>query len=106
MPLLMSAADCLLLTSSIEGSPNVVKEAIQCNLPVVTTRVGDVEEVLAGVEPSWFCDANPDAVGAALAECLREPRRSNGREASGWLGSEPIARLHLDLYEELAPGSL
>jgi glycosyltransferase involved in cell wall biosynthesis len=105
IPLLMSAADCLVLTSSIEGSPNVVKEAILCNLPVATTRVGDVEEVLAGVEPSWFCDANSGAIGAALVECLREPRRSNGREASAWLSSETIARSHLDLYEELAPGS-
>src|SRR5439155_12129005 len=33
MPLLMSAADCLLHTSSLEGSPNVIKEALMCNLP-------------------------------------------------------------------------
>lgn len=105
MPLLMSAADCLLLTSSIEGSPNVVKEAILCNLPVVTTRVGDVEKVLAEIKPSWFCDATPDSLGAALAECLSKPQRSNGREASGWLRSATIAQPHLDLYEDLAPGS-
>ncbi len=104
MPLAMSAADCLLLTSSIEGSPNVVKEAILCNLPVVTTCVGDVEEVLADVEPSWICEAEPSALGAAVKECLADPRRSNGREASGWLNDEAIARPILDLYEELAPG--
>ena len=106
MPLVMSAADCLLLTSSIEGSPNVVKEAVQCNLPVVTTRVGDVEEVLAGVVPSWICDPDPEVIGAALVECLGHPRRSNGRDATARLSSDAIARPILDLYEELAPGSV
>jgi glycosyltransferase involved in cell wall biosynthesis len=105
MPLIMSAADCLLLTSSSEGSPNVVKEAVQCNLPVVSTRVGDVEEVLAGVEPSWICASDAGALGTALTECLGSPRRSNGRAATAWLSSETIAQRHIDLYEELAPGS-
>jgi glycosyltransferase involved in cell wall biosynthesis len=106
VPLLMSAADCLLLTSSIEGSPNVVKEAIQSDLPVVTTRVGDVDDVLAEVEPSWICDATPAAIGDALVECLGNPRRSDGREkTSSWLSEEAILQRHLELYEELAPGA-
>jgi teichuronic acid biosynthesis glycosyltransferase TuaC len=105
MPVLMSAADCLLLTSTIEGSPNVVKEALMCDLPVIATPSGDVRELLDGVVPSWVCDSDPAELGAALVECLREPRRSNGREASEWLGSERIAARVLELYERLAPGS-
>ena len=50
MPTLMNAADCLILTSMLEGSPMVVKEAILCNLPVVATDVADIGEMLADVD--------------------------------------------------------
>src|SRR5215218_1953914 len=45
MPTLMNAADCLLLTSSIEGSSTVIKEALMCNLPVIATPAGDAREI-------------------------------------------------------------
>src|SRR5207302_11403303 len=82
VPVVMNSADCLLLTSVTEGSPNVVKEALMCGLPVITTRVGDVEELLRDVSPSWVCEASPDALADALVECLRERKRSNGRSRS------------------------
>jgi teichuronic acid biosynthesis glycosyltransferase TuaC len=106
VPPLMSAADCLLLTSSIEGSPNVVKEALMCNLPVISTRAGDVEEVLSDVSPSWICDADAAALSAAIVECLAEPTRSDGRHVADWLTSEAIAARILGLYASLAPGSV
>jgi len=99
MPRLMAAADCLLLTSAIEGSPNVVKEAVSCGLPVVSTPVGDVAEILRDVEPSWVCPAEPGALGSALAQCLAGRRRSNGWERTAWLGQEQIARRLLELYQ-------
>jgi glycosyltransferase involved in cell wall biosynthesis len=104
MPLLMNAADCLLLTSTIEGSPNVVKEALMCNLPVVATPAGDVAELLDGVEPSYVCESSESALAEALVECLREPRRSNGRSKSERLEEGVVANSLLDLYRELAPG--
>jgi teichuronic acid biosynthesis glycosyltransferase TuaC len=72
MPRVMTGADCLLLTSSHEGSPNVVKEATACGLPVVSTDVGDVRQVLNGVDPSWVCEPHVDALAIALAQCLTE----------------------------------
>lgn len=103
IPLLMNAADCLLLTSSIEGSPNVVKEALMCNLPVITTPTGDVEQLLDGVVPSCVTDPSEAALSRALVDCLREPRRSNGRDVSANLDEGVIADRLLRLYTELAP---
>lgn len=102
MPRLMAAADCLLLTSSIEGSPNVVKEAVSCGLPVVAVDVGDVRQILKGVEPSWVCLPRPIALGDALVQCLSECRRSNGWERSAWLSEEQIGARLLSLYAGLA----
>jgi glycosyltransferase involved in cell wall biosynthesis len=56
MPIYMNAADALILTSVSEGSPNVVKEAIACGLPVVTVPVGDVRERLRNVPGSVVCE--------------------------------------------------
>jgi teichuronic acid biosynthesis glycosyltransferase TuaC len=103
IPLFMNAADCLLLTSSIEGSPNVVKEALMCNLPVVATSVGDVNELLEGVAPAYVCHADETMLAQALVECLRTPRRSNGRDASRRLDSRVVARSLIELYQAVAP---
>jgi teichuronic acid biosynthesis glycosyltransferase TuaC len=78
IPVMMGAADCLLLTSDWEGSPNVVKEAMACNLPVVTVDAGDVRPRLEGVWPSRIIDRNPEHIGQALAEILIQGERSNG----------------------------
>ncbi len=103
VPLFMNAADCLILTSSIEGSPNVVKEALMCNLPVVATPVGDVAELLDGVTPSYVCEPDETKLMEAIVACLRERRRSNGREVSHHLDSRVVAQSLLALYKEVAP---
>jgi glycosyltransferase involved in cell wall biosynthesis len=46
---LLNSADCLLMTSVSEGSPQVVKEALACNLPVVSVHVGDVQNILSDI---------------------------------------------------------
>lgn len=42
----MQAADALCLTSENEGFPNVILEALSCQLPVISTDVGGIHELL------------------------------------------------------------
>lgn len=77
---LFYAADALLLTSFTEGSPQVVKEAMACNCPVVTVDVGDVKERLERVQPSAVVERNPQTIASALKSILEQGERSNGRE--------------------------
>jgi glycosyltransferase involved in cell wall biosynthesis len=78
--LMLQAADALLVTSLHEGSPNIVKEAMACNLPVVSVNCGDVQERLEGVWPSIVCDYSPDHLSRAIKKVLEYNQRSNGRE--------------------------
>ena len=74
-----NAADLLLHTSYHEGSNNSIKEALACNLPVVSVDVGDAKERLAKVYPSAVVrNFNPHYPALAMLEILRRPQRSNG----------------------------
>ena len=80
MPQYMGAADLLLLTSRHEGSPNVVKEALACNLPVVSVDVGDVRQRLAGIDGCVVCDdARPETLAAAVCAVLERGTPIDGR---------------------------
>ena len=85
-----------------EGSPNVVKEALACNLPVVATPVGDIPGLLAGVKNCYVCPPGAADLAAALVRCRNPPRRSDGREHSEQLDQSQIAERVARLYEQLA----
>jgi teichuronic acid biosynthesis glycosyltransferase TuaC len=106
MPDLMNASDCLLHPSASEGSPNVVKEALACNLPIVATPVGDVPELLAGVAHSYICQPSVEELAAALARCLDPPCRSDGRRHSEELDERRIAERLVSVYVDVAGGHI
>jgi teichuronic acid biosynthesis glycosyltransferase TuaC len=101
MPLLYNAADCLIHTSVSEGSPNAVKEALACNLPVVATGSGDIPQLLEGVAPSAICPADSATLARALVRCINYGARSNGREQTTHLAREAIADRVLDCYRSV-----
>jgi teichuronic acid biosynthesis glycosyltransferase TuaC len=101
IPLYMNAADVLLVTSKAEGSPAVVQEAMACNLPVVSVDVGDVRERIEGVARCAVTSRDPVALGAALAEVLREPQRSDGRAHAAALSFQTVAARLNGLYRSV-----
>jgi teichuronic acid biosynthesis glycosyltransferase TuaC len=101
MPLFLNAADCLIFLSEFEGSPNLVRDACACNLPVVTVEVGDVAEVLAGVAPSKIVPRNVVALADALTEVCLARQRSNGRSKVMKYSTREIALCTLEFYSEV-----
>lgn len=100
MPLYMNACDALLLTSAHEGSPNVVKEALACDLPVVSTDVGDVGERIRYVEGCHLAKRDdPQALAAALTEVLDRHQRARGRASVGSLSESVLTRKVIAVYE-------
>lgn len=106
VPLLMNACNVLLVTSRHEGSPNVVKEALACNLPIVSVLCGDVKERLEGVYPSFIVDYLPESLTNALNKVLEIDERSNGREKVQDLAIEKIAERIRNFYQEIIEGKL
>ncbi len=101
--LMLNAADCLLVTSLQEGSPNMVKEAMACNLPVVSVPCGDVPLRLAHTRQGALCPYDSEALAHALSEVLRTCERSNGREQiylQGLTASDIAVRLG-EIYQQV-----
>jgi glycosyltransferase involved in cell wall biosynthesis len=103
IPTYMNAADSLLITSHREGSPNAVKEALACNLPVVSTDVGDVPERLDGVYPSYICETDED-LASALTTVFAHDSRSNGRETVEDVSLERMGERLRAVYESVGAG--
>jgi teichuronic acid biosynthesis glycosyltransferase TuaC len=97
-----NAADLLLLTSYHEGSNNSIKEALACNLPVVSVNVGDARERLENIEPSAVVD-NFDAaqLATAMHNILVEPKRSNGQQTVHEVELPNIAERIIAFYKEV-----
>jgi len=73
MPLVMAAADCLMVTSDREGSPNVVREAIASGLPIVSVDVGDIAELLPAFPGSgYIVPRKPSQIAEAVLHVLSQ----------------------------------
>ena len=101
-----NAAACLVLTSFHEGSPNVIKEAMACNCPIVSTDVGDVRWVLGNTEGCFIASFDPCDFAAKIQLALdfvHKKGRTRGRERLIELGldAETVAKKILAVYRKV-----
>jgi len=97
---LMNAVDACLMTSHTEGSPQFIKEAIACNCPIVSVPVGDVTEVIEGVEGCYISSYDATELSETIKTALAFNKKTHGRERIielGW-NSKLIAKKLVDLY--------
>lgn len=105
----MRQASALVLTSLSEGSPQVVKEALACDLAVLASDVGDVRQLLGQTPGTGVFRLNESAgqIAAQLRDCIDEARCTPGerrrRIRQRGLGGDQIAQQLGLIYARLSP---
>ncbi len=100
VPVHLNAADAVLLTSRTEGSPNVVKEAMACNRPLVTVDVGDARDIVGATDGVFVTSYAPAELAMALRKALAFGGATRGRETIARLDSRQVARRLLEIYSK------
>lgn len=101
-----NAADLLILTSFHEGSPNVIKEAMACNTPIVSTDVGDVKWVFGDMEGCYLTTFEANDVAGKIELAINfsgEIGKTQGRERLINLGldSGSTAKRIINIYKSI-----
>lgn len=101
VPLFMNASDVVLMTSAFEASPVTIREALACNVPVISTDVGDARVVTKDIVGCRIVEADADRIAEALRAALAGPRRVNGRDRMHAYALETVAQALLALYRRV-----
>ncbi len=101
MPFYFNAANVIVLTSLWEGSPNVIKESMACNIPIVATDVGDIRKVFADTQGCYLTSQDVNDVAMKLKEAIAFDNRTRGRETIKYLNENIIAANIISLYESV-----
>jgi len=103
IPYYLNSADALLLTSKWEGSVNVIKEAMACNVPIVATNVGDIEWIIGDTEGCYITSNDPNDIAEKIKAALAYGGRTEGRRRVIKLGldSHTIAGKIIAVYRDI-----
>ena len=102
MPGILREMDVALQPSRAEACTNLpVKEAMACNLRVVSTDVGDVRELFAGQPGYAVCEPTAASIADCLRRVLADPPPAEARRAVEHLRIDRIARRVIAEYEKV-----
>ena len=107
IPKLITASDIAILTSDNEAVPLTLIEASMAGVPLVSTNVGSVSDVLINDLNGYLVDSEPAALADALQKLaidpvLREIMGKAGRErTSRYFSLEKMCADHTELYQLL-----
>lgn len=103
VPIYLNAADVLIVSSIFEGSPNVIKEAMACNCPIVATDVGDIRLVFGNTEGCFLTAFSTVDMANKIKNALNLNKRTNGRKRIMELGldSNSVATKIIEIYKSI-----
>ncbi len=96
-----NASDVVLLTSLWEGSPNVIKEAMACNVPIVSTNVGDIGEMIGKTKGCYLAKNDPEDILLKIEKSLAFNEKTDGRKSIEYLESNIIAERIFKIYNSI-----
>jgi glycosyltransferase involved in cell wall biosynthesis len=102
----LNAVDVFIMTAFMEGSSNVIKEAMACNCPIVTTDAGDAKWVIGDTPGCFITSFDPKDVAEKLKLALafaEQTGRTNGRQRIMEIGldSSSVAQRIVEVYEKV-----
>lgn len=103
-PIMYNAADVVVLPSFYEGSANALKEAMACNVPLVTTDMGDCRERIEGVEGCYVAKTyEVEEFAELLGRALAFGGKIKGRERllEDGIADFQIAERLVKIYESV-----
>jgi glycosyltransferase involved in cell wall biosynthesis len=95
------AADALLMTSDLEGSPNCVKEALSCGTPVVSVAVGDVPDLLALPERGVIVERSPQSLATGVETVVEGAPAERHSLLPTHLRASTVAQRLIEIYREV-----
>lgn len=103
IPYYMNASDLVILCSFHEGSPNVIKEAMACNCPIVSTNVGDVKWIFGETKGCFITDFELCNFADKIKKGLEFRKETLGRKRiiELRLDSESVAENIINIYCKL-----
>lgn len=101
LPFYYNSADLILLTSLSEGSPNIIKEAMACNLPIVAVDVGDIRQVLDDTDGTYICPHDAKILADRINKSIEFSGKTNGREKIKHLDNMVIAEKINAVYQNV-----
>ena len=87
----IKSSACILSTSKWEGSPNIIKESLVCNRPIVATNVGDIAWLLENVEGCFITNFDAELIAQSILKSLEFNKENKYTK-----GLEKIKELQLD----------
>lgn len=99
----MNACDVMILASDYEGSPMAVREAIACDLPLVSVDVGDVREIIEDVGNCYLVERTPAALAEKISLVLASNTRAEWDRANSKIDAAWAVDRVLDVYETVLP---
>lgn len=102
VPYYIYASDFLLITSDKEGSPNIVKEALFCDVGVISTDVGDVGKYVKYTGNGFIFESIiPEHMAKEILEFLEVDSKNIHNYNKDILSLDYIAVQYLDIYDQI-----